>query len=253
MTTANPAQGALQLRDVSKQFGGITAAKDVNLDLPFGQVTGLVGPNGAGKTTMFNLVTGHLRPDTGAITYQGKSLLGMAPRDIALRGIARSFQALRLFSHMSVMENVITVMEYRPLSFISDRSEKRARAERAEAILNEVGLWPRRDQLALDISYAEQKFLSIARILAMNADVWLLDEPASGLDMASYDRFFQLLREKVEAGGAICLIEHNLDVVREISDRIAFLDHGAVLDQGDPQRILNNDALTAIYFGETVA
>jgi branched-chain amino acid transport system ATP-binding protein len=243
---------ALQLTDVSKHFGGISAANKVNLSLPYGAVTGLVGPNGAGKTTMFNLITGHLRPDAGAITHDGVSILGLSPRAISLRGIARSFQALRLFSHMTVLENVLTVMEHSPWSFLSSGAEQRGRLERAEEILDEIGLARLRSELAVDISYAEQKFLSLGRILAMNANVWLLDEPASGLDLNSYERFFTILRNQVQAGVAICLIEHNLDIVRGISDRIAFLERGTVLDQGDPKRILADKKLTAIYFGETV-
>ncbi|WP_207621493.1 MULTISPECIES: ABC transporter ATP-binding protein [Chelativorans] len=242
----------MQLIDVSKHFGGISAANHVNLSLPYGKVTGLVGPNGAGKTTMFNIMTGHIRPDEGSVLHKGVELLTMSPRAIALRGVARSFQALRLFSHMTVLENVLTVMERSPWSFLSGGSEKRLRLEKAEEILSRVGLAGLRNELAVDISYGEQKFLSLARILAMEADVWLLDEPASGLDLSSYDRFFGILRERVEAGVAICLIEHNLDIVRGISDEIAFLDRGTVLDQGEPERILNDAKLTAIYFGEAV-
>lgn len=243
---------ALQLNDVSKHFGGISAANKVNLSLPYGAVTGLVGPNGAGKTTMFNLITGHLRPDEGSITLDGASILGLSPRAISLRGIARSFQALRLFSHMTVLENILTVTEHSPWSFLSSGAEQRARLERSEDILEQVGLAHRRNELAVDISYAEQKFLSLGRILAMKANVWLLDEPASGLDLNSYERFFAILRKQVDAGVAICLIEHNLDIVRGISDRIAFLERGTVLDQGEPERILGDERLIAIYFGETV-
>ncbi|MGK8642559.1 ABC transporter ATP-binding protein [Brucella anthropi] len=243
---------ALRLNDVSKHFGGISAANKVNLSLPYGAVTGLVGPNGAGKTTMFNLITGHLRPDEGSINLDGASILGLSPRAISLRGIARSFQALRLFSHMTVLENILTVTEYSPWSFLSSAAEQRARLERSEEILEQVGLAHRRNELAVDISYAEQKFLSLGRILAMKANVWLLDEPASGLDLNSYERFFAILRKQVDAGVAICLIEHNLDIVRGISDRIAFLERGTVLDQGEPERILGDERLIAIYFGETV-
>ncbi|MGV6872128.1 ABC transporter ATP-binding protein [Pseudochelatococcus sp. B33] len=243
---------ALQLTGVSKHFGGIAAANKVNLSLPYGAVTGLVGPNGAGKTTMFNLITGHLRPDEGSVTHDGVSIVGLSPRAISLRGIARSFQALRLFNHMTVQENILTVTEQSPWSFLSSGAEQRARLERSEEILEQVGLAHRRNELAVDISYAEQKFLSLGRILAMQATVWLLDEPASGLDLSSYERFFAILRKHVEAGVAICLIEHNLDIVRGISDRIAFLERGTVLDQGEPERILGDQRLTAIYFGETV-
>ncbi len=153
---------------------------------------------------------------------------------------------------MTVLENILTVTEYSPWSFLSSAAEQRARLERSEEILEQVGLAHRRNELAVDISYAEQKFLSLGRILAMKANVWLLDEPASGLDLNSYERFFAILRKQVDAGVAICLIEHNLDIVRGISDRIAFLERGTVLDQGEPERILGDERLIAIYFGETV-
>lgn len=244
---------ALQLTNVSKHFGGISAANHVNLTLPYGMVTGLVGPNGAGKTTMFNIITGHIRPDEGEITYNGSSIASLSPRAISLKGIARSFQALRLFSHMTVQENILTVMERSPWSFLSSGADKRRRLESTEAILEQVGLSNLRDELAVDLSYAEQKFLSLGRILACNADVWLLDEPASGLDISSYERFFKILREQVQAGVAICLIEHNLDIVRGISDEIAFLDRGTVLKQGKPEHILSDKRLTAIYFGEAIS
>jgi ABC-type branched-subunit amino acid transport system ATPase component len=241
----------LSLKGVNKRFGGVVAANDVDLDLPPGLVTTIVGPNGAGKTTLFNLITGNLKPDSGDITLRGESLLGTDARKAALRGIARSFQDLRLFEQMTVFENVLSVMErsswpWQP----GGRAAARARREKADAIIETVGLTNWRDTRAIDLGYAEQKFLSLARILVTDAWLWLLDEPASGLDPASYDRFVKLVRGRLDAGVTICLIEHNLDIVRGISDRIAFLDQGTVLAAGEPRAILNDPKLAAIYFGE---
>jgi ABC-type branched-subunit amino acid transport system ATPase component len=241
----------LETKELSKTFGGLKAVNNVSLSLRAGIVTTLVGPNGAGKTTLFNAMTGHLVPDHGSVTWLGKPILGLPHWRIARLGIGRTFQDLKLFSHMSVLENVTTVTEtgswlWQPGGEAS-RSERRARIERA---LENTGLADRRNTRAIDLSYAERKFLSIARIMAAGARLWLLDEPASGLDPGSYERFLNLLRSEVQHGVTICIIEHNLDIVQGISDRIAFLDQGRLLAEGDPKTILSDPALAAIYFGE---
>jgi branched-chain amino acid transport system ATP-binding protein len=241
----------LRLKGVNKRFGGVVAANDVDLDLPPGIVTALVGPNGAGKTTLFNLITGNLKPDSGLIELRGRSLADVDPRSAALAGIARSFQDLRLFELMTVFENVLSVMERSALPWQpGGRVAARERSAKADATLDLVGLTGWRNARAIDLGYAEQKFLSLARILVTDASLWLLDEPASGLDPASYDRFVKLVRDRLKDGITICLIEHNLDIVHGISDRIAFLDQGTVLACGEPRAILNDPKLAAIYFGE---
>ena len=251
MNPGSAGEPVLRLRGVSKRFGGVVAANAVDLDLSPGIVTALVGPNGAGKTTLFNLITGNLRPDSGAIELRGRSLLGVDPRQAAGLGIARSFQDLRLFEQMTALENVLTVMERSAWPWQAGGGPgSRARHEQATAALERVGLQHKKDTRAVDLGYAEQKFLSLARILVTKAAIWLLDEPASGLDPASYERFVGLVREPLAAGITICLIEHNLDIVQGISDRIAFLDQGTVLAAGEPRAILDDPKLTAIYFGE---
>jgi branched-chain amino acid transport system ATP-binding protein len=251
MSPAPDGDTVLSLRGVNKRFGGVVAANEVNLELPPGIVTALVGPNGAGKTTLFNLITGNLRPDSGEIELRGRSLLGIDPQQAAGLGIARSFQDLRLFEQMTVLENVLTVMERSawPWQAGSGRGS-RMRRDQATAILERVGLQHKMNARAVDLGYAEQKFLSLARILVTGAALWLLDEPASGLDPASYERFVRLVREPLKDGITICLIEHNLDIVQGIADRIAFLDQGMVLAAGDPRSILDDPQLAAIYFGE---
>jgi ABC-type branched-subunit amino acid transport system ATPase component len=213
-----------------------------------------VGPNGAGKTTLFNLMTGHLVPDQGEVLWLGKSILRLPHWKIARLGIGRSFQDLKLFANMTVEENVETVTErgswlWQP----GGASARAARKEKVEATLAATGLIDKRHERAVDLAYAERKFLSLARILASGARLWLLDEPASGLDPGSYERFLSLLRKQVREGVTICIIEHNLDIVQGISDRIAFLDQGRLLAEGDPKTILSDPALAAIYFGERAA
>jgi ABC-type branched-subunit amino acid transport system ATPase component len=244
----------LEIRDLSVSFGGLRAVDDVTMDLRAGIVTALVGPNGAGKTTLFNLITGNLTPDAGDVNWRGASLIGKPPWMIARNGIARSFQDLRLFTHMTVEENVLTVMErsswlWQP----GGPSTRRVQREKVDAILEAVDLADKADVRAIDLAYAERKFLSLARIMATDAEVWLLDEPASGLDRGSYERFCALLRGSVARGITVCLIEHNLDIVVTLSDRIAFLDRGRLLADGEPQAVLNDPHLSSIYFGERAA
>jgi branched-chain amino acid transport system ATP-binding protein len=256
MTEATQAAGdvLLAIRALSKSFGGLKAVDEVSLDLRAGIITTLVGPNGAGKTTLFNMITGHIAPDAGDILWRGQSIAGEAPWRIARRGLARSFQDLRLFAHMTVEENVLTVME--PASWLwqpGGNAARGARRERTAAILGATGLADKAGVRAIDLAYAERKFLSLARIMAADASIWLLDEPASGLDRRSYDLFFGLLRREVANGVTVCIIEHNLDIVIGISDRIAFLDRGRLLADGNPRDVLADPHLAAIYFGERAA
>ncbi len=238
----------LTIRGLSKRFGGLAAVQDVDMELRQGVITALVGPNGAGKTTLFNLVTGNLPPDAGAITLEGRTITGLAPHRVARLGIARSFQDLRLFTHMSVRDNVLASVER--TAWLWQGVGGAARRHAAEAALDRTGLLAMAGARAVDLAYAEAKFLSLARILATGARIWLLDEPASGLDPASRSRFVALLRHAVADGVTVCLIEHNLDIVTEIADRIAFLDQGRKLAEGDPAAILQDPALRSIYFGE---
>jgi branched-chain amino acid transport system ATP-binding protein len=244
----------LQVTGAAKTFGGLKAVDDVTLALRAGIVTTLVGPNGAGKTTLFNLITGQLVPDRGEVVWLGKSIVGLPHWKISRLGIGRTFQDLKLFTHMTVEENVTTVTERG--SWLWQPGGRAARAERRatiDKVIEATGLKDKRRARAIDLAFAERKFLSLARVMASGARLWLLDEPASGLDPGSYERFLSLLRQEVKEGVTICIIEHNLDIVQGISDRIAFLDQGRLLAEGDPKTILSDPALAAIYFGERAA
>jgi ABC-type branched-subunit amino acid transport system ATPase component len=244
----------LQIRNLKKSFGGLKVANDISLDLRAGIVTTLVGPNGAGKTTLFNLITGNIVPDAGSIDWMGQPMVGKTPWQIARLGIGRTFQDLRLFDHMTVEENVLTVIErsswlWQP----GGRAALQERQNRVAGILASTQLKRKANVRAIDLSYAERKFLSMARIMATDAKLWLLDEPASGLDRGSYELFLELLRNETRKGVTVCIIEHNLDIVVNISDRIAFLDQGRLLADAEPEKVLNDPHLAAIYFGEQVA
>lgn len=252
--TESSGQVLLEIRHLNKSFGGLKVTNDVSLALRAGIVTTLVGPNGAGKTTLFNLITGHLSPESGDVLWNGQSIVGKSHWQIARLGIARTFQDLRLFDHMTVEENVLTVME--PASWLwqpGGTVARKARHDRVMQILEATHLAGKARVRAIDLAYAERKFLSMARIMATDAKIWLLDEPASGLDRGSYEMFLELLRSEVRKGVTVCIIEHNLDIVIEISDRIAFLDQGQLLADGDPKSVLNDPHLAAIYFGEKAA
>lgn len=247
-------QPLLKIDRLHKNFGGLKVTDNVSLDMHAGIVTTLVGPNGAGKTTLFNLITGYLAPTGGDILWQGQSIVGRSHWKIARLGVARTFQDLRLFDHMTVEENVLSVMEstswlWQP----GGRAVRRERSDRVACILERTRLLDKARVRAIDLAYAERKFLSMARIMASDAKLWLLDEPASGLDRGSYEFFLELLRAEVGNGITVCIIEHNLDIVIGISDRIAFLDQGRLLADGDPRSVLNDPHLAAIYFGERAA
>ena len=247
----NTRDAPLRCEALARSFGGLQAVAGVSIALPAGEVTALVGPNGAGKTTMFNLITGNLRADSGQAWVRGQPITGMKPWQVARLGVARSFQDLRLFTHMTVRDNVLAATERASWFWQPGGSTgRRARYDATEMALAATGLAALADARAIDLAYAERKFLSMARILAARADIWLLDEPASGLDLSSRQRFGALLRDATARGVAICLIEHNLDVVTELANRIAFLDQGRVLAEGDPDTILRDPALAAIYFGD---
>lgn len=242
----------LSMRGLSVSFGGLAAVQSVDMDLQEGIVTALAGPNGAGKTTLFNLITGNLVASAGEVKLRGKSILGKKPYQVAQMGIARSFQDLRLFTHMTVRDNVLVALE--PSSWLwqpGGKAAHRKRLDKVEEALELTGLLPLADNRAIDLSYAETKFLSLARIIATGSRIWLLDEPASGLDMHSRTRFVSLLRDATRDGVTICLIEHNLDVMTEISDRIAFLDRGKKLAEDLPEKVLRDPELIAIYFGKS--
>ncbi|MCW5657011.1 MAG: ABC transporter ATP-binding protein [Burkholderiaceae bacterium] len=244
----------LEVRGLRKAFGGLKVTDGISFDLEAGVLTTLVGPNGAGKTTLFNQITGELAPDAGSIRLRGESLLGLAPWRVARRGVARSFQDLRLFTHMSARDNLLTTME--PATGLwqpGGAAARQRRLDRVAELLAATRLDALASARAIDLSYAQRKFLSLARVMAADASVWLLDEPASGLDRGSYALFLQLVCDAVRGGVTVCMIEHNLDIVSSASDRVLFLDRGRLLAEGSPAEVLNDPALAAIYFGERAA
>jgi ABC-type branched-subunit amino acid transport system ATPase component len=257
MTAVATSDAIMTIEGVARSFGGIRAVDGCTFAVRPGLITGLIGPNGAGKTTVFNLITGFLGADEGSIKLRGRELLGLAPHQVQRLGVVRTFQHLRLWSKMTVIENVLlgcatsageSVFSLFLRAGAVRDEEARARA-RAMEVLEFFGLAPRAHEFAEDLAYPEQKLLSMARIFAADAPVMLLDEPTSGLDGESLRRIVQLVRRLVEHGKTVLLIEHNMDLISELSDEVVFLHQGRVLAAGRPAEITRDPALTEIYFG----
>jgi branched-chain amino acid transport system permease protein len=254
--TADAGGAVLEGFQLKKTFGGITAIASLDISLASGRITGLVGPNGAGKTTAFNLLTGFLAPDHGEIRYRGKKLLASQPHELVRAGIARSFQDLRLFIKMTVLENVLVALPRqhgdnllqlftRPF-FV--RAEDAANTKKALAILDFIGLKERAYDLAEDLSYAEEKLLIVARLIATEADVLLFDEPLSGLDTTAMQKIIGLLRQLAQRNKTICIIEHNLEAIRSACDELIYLDEGRAMARGAPDALMQDPDLVQRYF-----
>ncbi len=240
---------------LQKRFGGIRAVNGVDIELHPGTITGLIGPNGAGKTTAFNLLTGFLQPDEGHVTYRGREITGLRPHAIVSAGVARSFQDLRLFRGMSVLENVLVAMPDQTgdrlfANFLRPwkvAAEERRNAARARALLAHVGLNANPLGSTDNLSYAEEKLLVIARLLATDSRVLLLDEPLSGLDPVTLNEILPIIRQLAASGHTICVVEHNLDVIRGLCDTACYLDNGKVLATGEPDVLMQDPHLVQSY------
>jgi ABC-type branched-subunit amino acid transport system ATPase component len=251
-------EALLGVEDLSVSFGGVRAVNGVSFDISAGGATSIIGPNGAGKTTMFNLITGAIRRDSGRVRFNGADITGASPAKVASLGIARTFQDLRIFSGMTVLENVMASFQHQlgesPWAVFllpgRVRHQERDLREQAMEIIKRVDLKGREYVAAGSLSYAEQKLVVIARAIAMKASVWLLDEPSSGLDTRGVAEVMGTIRNLCADGQTVVIVEHNLSVVREISSRILFLAEGRLIADGTPDEIFNNTELRTVYFGK---
>jgi branched-chain amino acid transport system ATP-binding protein len=255
----------LELRGVSKRFGGLSVITELDLDVKEGEIVSVIGPNGAGKTTLFNLVTGVYRPDTGDILFEGESIIGLEPHQITARGIARTFQTLRLFLNMTVKENVMAAAWPHTKAGIfrsilrtpGMRREEREIAQLAEERLGFFGerlMGYRWDQPAYSLSYANRRRLEIARATATNARLLLLDEPAAGMNPVETHEITELIgRLREEGGYTILVIEHDMHVVEGISDRVVALDHGVKISEGTFEHVATDPRVVEAYLGTNAA
>ncbi|MEU5994822.1 branched-chain amino acid ABC transporter ATP-binding protein/permease [Spirillospora sp. NPDC047418] len=256
-TPYDEADVVLRAEGLSKRFGGIVAAKNIDLELRRGTITALVGPNGAGKTTAFNLLTGTVAPDTGSVTLNGAELVGTRPDLIVRAGLVRTFQDVRLLGRLTCLENVMLAVPGQPGErparlFVPGRAISRADhdvAAQAMQWLDFVGMADQAATPADALSYGQSKLVSLARALATRADVLLLDEPASGVDATWVETMLSMVAAVRDEGRTVCLVEHNLDVVRELSDHTYFMELGEITASGTLAELTGSARLAEAYFG----
>lgn len=243
----------LTIRNVSKHFGGLKALENVTLHLGSDKIYGLIGPNGAGKTTLFNLITGVLPVSKGSIQFQGKELDKLRPHEISRLGISRTYQNIRLFPSMTVLENVLVAQNIHTPSGVGSifkvrRSDPKL-LDQAEELLKQMGLWTKRKEISTSLAYGEQRRLEIARALALKPKLLLLDEPAAGMNESESENLLQRIEEIRAQGKAILLIEHDMSVIMSICSHISVLNFGELIAQGNPAEIQTNEAVIEAYLG----
>jgi branched-chain amino acid transport system ATP-binding protein len=258
LTTSTPTP-ILQLDRVSKRFGGLLAVDSVSFDVAAGEVFALIGPNGAGKTTLFNCITGLFPPTDGRVVFEGRNIAGRKPHDVAELGIARTFQNIRLFSYMSALDNVRVGQHVRMRAKLWDallktpkeKREERQVTERALELLDFVGIGREADNYARNLAYGQQRRLEIARALATQPHLLLLDEPAAGFTPQEKVELMRLVEKILGQGITVFLIEHDMKVVMGASRRIAVLDHGEKIAEGTPDQIRNDRRVIEAYLGKS--
>ncbi|MFQ5813131.1 MAG: ABC transporter ATP-binding protein [Anaerolineae bacterium] len=240
----------LEVRDLSKSFGGIQAVQRCNFSVQEGSVTGLIGPNGSGKTTCFNLITGFLKPDTGEVRFKGNPITARRPSQICHEGISRTFQITRLFKNLTALENMIVPVRQVGFRTLFHDSVKRHEEERAMELLSFVGLTELKDELAGNLSFGQQKLLEFAAILMAEPELVLLDEPAGGVNPVMIEKIEGHIRELNERGITFLVVEHNMRMVMGLCDYVIVLHHGTNVAEGEPEEIQNDPRVLEAYLGD---
>jgi branched-chain amino acid transport system ATP-binding protein len=253
----NEARKLLEVDDVTIKFGGLTALDSVTFDIREGEILGLIGPNGAGKTTCFNVMTGVYQATSGQVRFDGTPLVNLKRHKITRLGIARTFQNIRLFKSMTVLENVMVGADtHSKVGFFEallrlprHRRTEEAALARSRELLEIVGIKAREDELAANLSYGDQRRLEIARAMATGPKLLCLDEPAAGFNPAEKQRLMELIRRVRDEGYTVLLIEHDMRLVMGVTDRIVVLEFGRKIAEGSPAEIRDNPAVIAAYLG----
>jgi branched-chain amino acid transport system ATP-binding protein len=238
----------LEVQGLTKLFGGLAALKDVNFNVDNMEIVGIIGPNGAGKTTVFNLITGFLKPDSGNVRFRGEDITGLEPDEIVNKGIARTFQVVRPFRHLPVIANVLVAL-------FSHRGGKKiewvkTRERKAREMLEYVGLSEMMLESAGNLSHGDLKRLEIARALATEPEMLLLDEPFSGLSPVETDLLMKSIQKMHLDGRTILIIEHKVYTIMKIAQRIVVLNHGEKIAEGKPEEIAKNEEVVRVYLGK---
>jgi branched-chain amino acid transport system ATP-binding protein len=247
----------LQVKELSLGFRGVRALNGVSLDVSEGETLGVIGPNGSGKSTLFNVISGIYRPDQGTVTFRGRPIAGRNPRSIAEAGLARTYQNKRLFGSLTVLENVLVpALRRQAGGWVGDmaglstaRAGRAAARQLAMACLEFVNLAPLAEVPASSLAYGQQNRLELARALALEPAMLLLDEPAAGLNPGERGEMQTLIGRIRDRGITVVLVEHDMRVVMQLCSRIVVLDHGEVIANGTPQQVTENPAVIAAYFG----
>lgn len=241
----------LETKNLAKRFDGVHAVDRLSIGIEKGEISGIIGPNGSGKTTLIHILSGMLAMDGGEVIINGiQKFARIFPYQVSFYGITRTFQDVRLFEQMTVLDNILVVLTERNVFASLFEKHKEYHLKKAEEVLRKVGLWEKRNQLAVNLSYGQRKLLEIARALAMNAEIYLFDEPFAGLFPEMRKIVSGIIRELKQKNKTVILIEHDMGLIRELCDCVFVMDEGKLLTEGKPDQVLEKREVIEAYLGE---
>ena len=248
-------ESVLHIDNIKKKFDGTVALDNFCLKVQAASITGIIGPNGAGKTTLFNVITGFLLPDSGSIQYNDQQLVGLPPYKIACHGIIRTFQQLRLITRLTVLDNILLAFQNQAGERLRNiftfsrliKIQEQANRKKTQELLDSLGIRDKENALVEDLSYGQQKMVSLLCCLAAGAKVVLLDEPVAGVNPEIINIILEMIRKLPEQGVTVILIEHNMDAIMRVCDNLVFMDQGKKIVEGDPEMVRNDPAVIEAY------